>query len=133
MHLRPCRYTITGVVIVGAALTPVLPTPPTQPLRSYDINLASSDTANSPLGDGTALIVGPSGVPFPTPTYVDSADQLYLQPHGFSGTLQPLFTPEGLSPATGVESLPITISASEGAELLDSAILKQIAAGGGER
>jgi hypothetical protein len=54
---------------------------------------ALADTADSPLGDGTALLFGPSGVPIPPPQYVDAADTLYLQPLGFTGTAQSEFEP----------------------------------------
>ena len=58
---------------------------------------ALADTADSPLGDGTALVFGGTVLPTPPPQYVDAADTLYLQPLGFTGTAQSSYTPEGSS------------------------------------
>lgn len=82
------------------------------------------------LGDGLALIMGGSGIPLPPPGYVDAATTLYLQPHGFTGTPQALFTPAGFYPTTGVKSLPAFVSETQGAQMLSETVSRQIAGGG---
>jgi hypothetical protein len=89
---------------------------------------ALADTADSPLGDGTALVFGPSGVPIPPPQYVDAADTLYLQPLGFTGTAQSEFEPNGAYPLTGVKSLGIDTSLGQDQQIMVSDI--ESAAGG---
>jgi hypothetical protein len=71
-------------------------------------------SADLPLGDGTALLMGGTSIPQPSQPYLDAADTLYLQPRGFTGTLQSLFTPENASPT----------SESRGEQILDSTILQ---------
>jgi hypothetical protein len=92
--------------------------------------VALADTADSPLGDGTALVFGGSGVPIPPPQYVDAADTLYLEQLGFTGTAESSFTPEGASPLTGVHSLEGGTSVDQGEQIMVSDIESQIAAGG---
>ncbi len=93
------------------------------------MQLTSGDTADCPLGDGTALIMGGSGVPLPPPQELQAAYVDYLEPRGFTGTMQALFTPEGAYPLTGVHTLPLDTSLAQGQQILDSAILSQIAGG----
>jgi PE-PPE domain len=118
-----------GVAIVGASLLvvpSVAPSPRTVQVRAIQL----VDTADSPLGDGTALVFGPSGVPIPPPQYVDAADTLYLQPLGFTGTAQSSFIPDQLYPLTGVKSLGALTSLSQDQQIMVSDIESQIAAGG---
>ena len=120
----------TGVAITGANL--ITATPATAPIpasQPRDVKLMSGDTADSALGDGTAFVIGGSGLPTPPPAYVDAADQLYLEPRGFTGTAEALDTPEGFYPITGVHSLSFDTSAAQGQQILDAAILGQIATG----
>jgi hypothetical protein len=114
----------TGVVVS----TPVTPAPIDVQARA--VRLIDVDTAASPLGDGTALIYGGSGIPIPGPLYVDAADQLYLQPNGFTGTLQSEFIPNGLRPFTGLNSLGYGMSLNQDQPIMISEIENQIAAGG---
>jgi hypothetical protein len=93
------------------------------------VRLTSGDTADSPLGDGTALVLGGSGIPIPPQSYVTAADTLYLQPRDFTGPPQALDTPEGFYPTTGVNSLTADASEAQGAKILDGAITGQIAGG----
>lgn len=79
----------------------------TSMLNSAD---ARADAADSPLGDGTALVFGPTGVPIPPPQYVDAADTLYLQRLGFTGTTQPEFIPDEDYPLNGPKSLGLDMS-----------------------
>jgi hypothetical protein len=113
---------ITGVAVVGVSLIagPRIP----------DIVLISGGPADSPLGGGTALVLGTSGNPMPPEIYADAIDQLYFQPRGFTGTTEILYTPEGLYPATGVKSLPLDTSEAQDEHILEAAIQNQIAGGG---
>lgn len=56
-------------------------------------------TAAAPLVHGTghslALVMGPSGIPLVNAKELAATVNLYLAPLGFSGTAQPLYTPEG--------------------------------------
>ena len=88
------------------------------------------DTADSPLGDGTALVFDGSGDPIPPPQYVDAVDALYLQALGFTGTAQSSFVPDGLSPLTGVHSLGLGTSLGQDQQIMVSDIEGQISAGG---
>jgi hypothetical protein len=84
-------------------------------------------------GDGfngdTALAMGPSGFPVPAPTYVDAANNLYIQTFDPGATPQPLTTPEGLYPITGVKSLTLDPSVAQGEATLNNAIMQQIGEG----
>ena len=113
---------------VAAALIAV----PALPHRA-DVRLAGVVDADSPLGDGTALILGTSGNPAPPRAIWMPVDALYLAPRGFDGTTQLLSTPEALFPFTGVTSLPFDTSEAQDEKILDTAILSQIAGGKVER
>ncbi|MEO6794169.1 MAG: PE-PPE domain-containing protein [Mycobacterium sp.] len=65
--------------------------------------------------------MGGSGIPLPSDGYVNAANLFYLQPHGFSGTAQSLFTPQLYFPGN--------VSEVQGAQLLAEAIEKEIAGG----
>ncbi len=120
----------TGVAITCASLITATPvTAPVPASQARDVKLTSGDTADSALGDGTAFVIGGSGLPMPPPSYVDAVDQLYLEPRGFTGTAQALVTPEGFYPVTGVHSLLFDTSAAQGQQILDAAILHQISTG----
>ena len=120
-----------GVAIAGAGVL-VVPSVASSPrnVQVRDIQLVDVDTAESPLGDGTALVFGPSGVPIPPTQYVGAADTLYLQPLGFTGTSQSSFIPDGLYPLTGVKSLGAVTSLGQDQQIIVSDIEGQIAAGG---
>ncbi|MGH3564220.1 MAG: PE-PPE domain-containing protein [Mycobacterium sp.] len=125
--LRP--YMTVAVALAGAniiAVTPVLPPALGTQVRAVRL---TGDTADSPLGAGTAFVIGGSGTPVPSQSYVDAADTLYLAPRGFTGDAQSFFTPEGLYPLTGVKTLPFDTSEAQGQQMLETAILNQIAGG----
>jgi hypothetical protein len=119
MH-RTLPVWISAGVVAAAGIVPV---PPQAQVRAVQL----ANTAESPLGDGTALIMGPSGIPIPTQAYADAVDELYLQPRDFTGTTQILATPEGLYPITGVKSLELDPSVDQGRQILDAAIQNQTA------
>jgi hypothetical protein len=92
MQLR--SHATVGVAVAAAGLIVVPPITLAAPdIHATAIRLTSVDTADSPLGDGTALIMGPSTLPIPPQTYLEAIDRLYLEPRGFTGTPQALFTP----------------------------------------
>jgi len=62
--------------------------------------------------------MGPSGVPDPSSTYVTDVNNLYIQPNSPGAVTQVVFTPEGLYPITGVKSLPLNTSVTQGLEML---------------
>ena len=76
-----------------------------------------------------ALILGPSGFPVPPPTYLSAVNNLYVQFLDKGAIPVPLTTPEGLYPITGVNTLLINNSVTQGVATLNNAILQQIAAG----
>ncbi|ORA83436.1 hypothetical protein BST28_00650 [Mycolicibacter kumamotonensis] len=123
---RTRRVPVGLALVVATALAAVGPAAPTAS-ASPAVHLTGSADG---LGGGTALIMGGSGNPLPAPTYVDAADILYLQPHGFTGTPQALFTPEGFYPTTGVKSLPAFVSETQGAQILSETVSRLVAGGG---
>lgn len=89
-------------------------------------------TANAQAGDSqnVAWVMGPSGVPVPSATYIQDVYNLYIEPHSPQGTVeQGLFTPEGLYPITGVKSLPLNVSVDQGNIILGDAIQDSLNAG----
>jgi hypothetical protein len=100
----------------GAGMLALLPT-----LTAAPAVADSADVVGGFHGGGfndTALVMGPSGFPNPAVTYVSAANDLYLH----SANVSPLFTPEGLYPITGVNSLTLDPSVAQGVEALDNAI-----------
>lgn len=118
-----------GAAIAGASLIAAPVSSPAPQIEMRDVQFTSGDGADSPLGDGTALVMGGSSIPIPPQSYVNAADTLYLQPRDFTGTPQALDTPEGFYPTTGVNSLTADASEAQGAQILNGAITGQIADG----
>ncbi|MBS9534093.1 PE-PPE domain-containing protein [Mycobacterium sp. M1] len=115
----------TGIVVAAAGLA-VAPLPSAPPSNARTAILTAAD---APLGGGVALVLGPSGIPIPPQSYIDMVDQLYLAPRGFTGVTQGVNTPEGLYPITGVHSLLNDTSNAQGVQILEHAIMAQIAGG----
>jgi PE-PPE domain len=123
-----CLSISAGVAIAATGfVTVAVATSPAPTVATHDVQLV--DSADSLLGDGTALVIGGSSIPLPPDRYVDAANALYLAPRGFTGTPQALYTPEGFYPTTGVNSLTADVSEAEGSKILDGAILGQIGTG----
>ncbi|ULP46789.1 PE-PPE domain-containing protein [Mycolicibacter virginiensis] len=118
-------YLAAGLAITGAG---VLVVPPVQPVAAHAQVLLAG--AESSLGDGTALIMGASFIATPSQGWLNAFDRLYLQPHGFTGDLLPVTTPESLYPFTGPFSMTFDNSAAQGLQIIEEAIQRQIAAGG---
>ncbi|MGO9384561.1 MAG: PE family protein [Mycobacterium sp.] len=102
----------------------------TSPIHSLLVGAPGTPTPNvmSPLTAPTvALVMGGSGEPIPPPPFVEALNYLNLN---FSpiANAQGLFTPEGLYPLTGVKTLPLDVSVSQGVQILDTAIKQQLAA-----
>jgi PE-PPE domain len=117
LRVSACLWGVFAIVIAG--LSPVTPASPFTDARTIAVQLVNGTSADSPLGDGTALLMGGTSIPQPSQLYLDAADTLYLQPRGFSGTLQSLFTPEDASPT----------SETRGEQILDSTILQKFDSG----
>jgi hypothetical protein len=80
--------------------------------------------------ENVALIMGGSGEPIPTPDFIEANFNLYIAPFFQNFTPQALFTPEGnYGLYTGVKSLTLDMSEAQGVQILDSAIMQQIASG----
>jgi PE-PPE domain len=90
---------------------------------------ALADNADSPLGDGTALVFGPTLVSNPPTQYVDAADTLYLQQLGFTGAGQSTYIPDGSS-ALDPNTLPYGESLDQDQSIMVADIESQIAGGG---
>jgi hypothetical protein len=119
-----------GVALVGAGLIAVPGlVPPSPGVHVRAVRLTSGDTADSPLGDGTALIMGGSGLETPGQTYANAIDAEYLAPRDFTGTTQVLTTPEALYPFLGPFTETFDQSEAQGQQILETAILNQIATG----
>ncbi|QUR69444.1 PE family protein [Mycobacterium spongiae] len=71
----------------------------------------------------TTLVIGGTGVPIPSQQYIDSANTLYVRS---ANVVQGLFTPSELYPLTGVRSLTLDSSVSEGVTILDDTLYDQI-------
>ncbi|WP_343602550.1 PE-PPE domain-containing protein [Mycobacterium sp.] len=116
---------IAGVVIAAASLIAIPPVAPqSRDVRGQAVHLTSVDTADSALGDGTALMVGPSGIPIPPPRYLEFYDKLFLEPRGFAGAVESVYTPASLG---GPENLPFDTSVALGQQIVDSAIQQHLA------
>jgi hypothetical protein len=121
-------FLAAGIAIAGPLAMTAL-TPAAVDVRSLAVRLTSGDTVDSPLGDGTALIIGPSFISTPSDTYAQFADQLYLEPLGFDGTTQIVNTPEGLYPFTGPFTEEFDPSVAQGEKLVEQAIIDHISEG----
>ncbi|HEU4360491.1 MAG TPA: PE-PPE domain-containing protein [Mycobacterium sp.] len=74
-------------------------------------------------------VIGGSGQPIPSPSYVAANNTLFVQPNLPGTTPQAVFTPEGLYPLTGIKSLPLDPSVSQGVTILNDTISPQLTAG----
>ncbi|ORB02139.1 hypothetical protein BST33_07460 [Mycolicibacter minnesotensis] len=114
-----------GVVSSGLLVCPTPADAAVQALQQVQLTDAAA-----PLGGGTALIMGGSGMPTPGPGYADLVNELYLAPLGFTGATQILTTPETLYPFLGAFTGTFDSSVEQGTQILEAAILDQIAGGG---
>ncbi|HEX7322535.1 MAG TPA: PE-PPE domain-containing protein, partial [Mycobacterium sp.] len=119
--LRP--YVTAGIAVLGAGIVAVPTTaPPSWSTQTHAVRLAN--------GENVAFIIGGSGDPIPDQNYVDTNNDLYVQPNFPGYDPQALFTPEGnYALYTGVKSLTLDNSEAQGVTILKDAIEKQVAAG----
>lgn len=75
MRCAPRRCWVNaGFAIAGASIIAVPPvTSPTPAIQARAVPLTSGHSADSLLGDGTALVMGGSSIPIPPESYVDAA------------------------------------------------------------
>jgi PE-PPE domain/PE family len=73
---------------------------------------------------GISLIMGDTDVPTPSRQYLSEVYNLYISPNFTTSNLQALTTPEQLYPITGVKSLTLGQSVSQGVTILNNAILQ---------
>jgi hypothetical protein len=116
--MKPIVYGVLGAIAASQGMTPLSPVTPLPGMRTTDVLL----TSGSATSDEVALVLGPTGIPTPPERYVDTADTLYLQPNGFTGTAQALTTPEKF----GLDRGP---SEEQGADILTKAVEQQVADG----
>lgn len=97
---------------------------------------ATTVSADVRLLDTVALGMGGSGDPIPSAELIDYVKTHFAEPNPLyfpgqpvfsANTINPLFTPEGLYPLTGVKSLPLDTSVAQGVTILNSAITGQLA------
>ena len=131
MHRSLCPYIVPGVAVLGAGLIAVTRlAPPAPDVLACAVRLTGVDSADSPLGDGTAFIMGATAFPTPSQGWVDAIDALYLQPRGFIGTAQALTTPESLYLLTGPFTQTFDASTAQGIQIIENTVHNQIAGGG---
>ena len=125
--LRP--YATVGIALVGAGLVAVTPLAPAVPaVQAHQIHLTAGGTDTS---DGlVGLVVGGTSYPIPPASYVQAADQLYIQRILPGAQTHAVFTPEGASPIfSGVKSLPFDTSVAQGRTMVDAYITNEVNAG----
>lgn len=103
---------------VAAAVAPAMTVGTNSTLGSLAYARRETAVAHSATATTSALVMGPSGVPDPSSTYVTNVNNLYIQPNSPGAVTQVVFTPEGLYPITGVKSLPLNTSVTQGLEML---------------
>ncbi|WP_264990511.1 PE-PPE domain-containing protein, partial [Mycobacterium kiyosense] len=86
----------------------------------------TTPAVGAPSGLSTAIVMGGTGMPMPTPKYLNAITELFLSP---AIPVSGLFTPEQLYPITGVRSLPLATSVQQGLEVLNAAVSNQLALG----
>lgn len=89
----------------------------------------TSNAAALQSGDQIALIMGGTGNPTPTDTYVQEVYQTFVLPNYPGYSPQSLYTPEQLWPLTGINSKSFTQSVQEGIAILNNAIMSHTTAG----
>ena len=87
--------------------------------------------AANPAAVGTTLIMGGSGDPFPTTSFENAVNNLFIQiTPGLEGSIPTkLYTPEQFYPLGAPTELTLSASVSQGVQILDNALQPYIAAG----
>ncbi|MBW0011682.1 PE-PPE domain-containing protein [Mycobacterium sp.] len=89
----------------------------------------TSSSAPAAIDPTVAIVMGGSGNPIPNTKFVNGVLNWATKGGFVWSAVQALPTPEGLSPLTGVKSLPLNTSVSQGIPLLDAAIKQQLGLG----
>jgi hypothetical protein len=101
-----------------------------QTLITAENAYSETEVANSTaMQQDIALIMGGTGNPTPTDSYIQEVYQTFVLPNYPTYTPQGLYTPEQFWPLTGITSEPFSRSVQQGLALLNSQILTQTAAG----
>lgn len=109
---------LQGVLGLPAAAAAFTPPPPAFPVTNPPFSTFP-----------TAVFIGPTGVPIPPPEYATLANLLYVHANNPNQALPILYTPEELYPITGVKSLTLNQSVSEGLTILGNYVQNQITSG----
>lgn len=130
---RPLHALAVPLAVTSAAALAVSPALQPGPTIGW-----KTVAAQVKLLDTEAWIMGGSGLPIPPPSYMDAIFARYIDPATpfFDGqprypvdAVNPLFTPEGLYPNSGVKSLELDPSIAQGVTILHNTINEQIAEG----
>ena len=115
----------------NAAATQLAPTLPAQQTMTGSLSVASQvqSAPTTTSSTNVALIMGGTGNPQPTPTYVTSVYNAYIAPHYPGYSPVGLTTPEDFWPVTGLTSQTFGQSVREGVTILNNAILTETGAG----
>lgn len=89
----PGLRTAISAVVLTVGLGGVSAVPPQAPMTSNLAVLLSGVTGGSLSGSELALIMGPSMIPTPSLQYLETVNDLYLRPLGFTGQPQGLTIP----------------------------------------
>ena len=107
-----------------AAASKALAVPLTTGAASVAAATEAALASSEPGSVGISLIMGPTDIPIPTPQYLSEVYNLYISPNFTTTNIQGLTTPEQLFPITGVKSLTLDQSVSQGVTILNNAILQ---------
>jgi hypothetical protein len=76
-----------------------------------------------PVSVDTTVVLGFTGAPIPSSTFINAVNNLFIKPNLISASLQTLFTPEQVYPFTGVRSMTADASVAQGLQILNNEIL----------
>ncbi|CAJ1494730.1 PE-PPE domain-containing protein [[Mycobacterium] kokjensenii] len=124
-----------AVSLAAAAFTALGIGPAVAPGLAGNLKTLVADTT---LLDTESWIMGGSGLPIPPPQYLEALTDRFVDPATpkFDGqpsfpvdAVNPLFTPEGLYPLTGVKTLTLDNSLEQGSTILYQKIIEETAKG----
>jgi hypothetical protein len=89
----------------------------------------SAAIQSMPASVETTVVLGYTGVPIPSTSFISAVNNLFIQPNLISASLQTLRTPEQGYPFTGVRSMTGEASISLGVQILNTKILSLLNSG----